>query len=69
MEQIAWASWLYAAYPQVQGAALWYLGPGFGGISEQARLLIEPVREYVLHNYFAVEPGWGRIDVTLFQPQ
>jgi len=68
MEQIAWANWLYAAYPQVKGAAIWYLGPNFGGISEKARLLIEPVREYTLHHYFEVEPGWGQIDVTLFWP-
>jgi len=68
MEQIAWASWLYAAYPQVKGAAIWYLGPNFGGIREKTRLLIEPVREYTLHHYFEVEPGWGQIDVTLFWP-
>lgn len=68
LEQIAWANWLYAAYPQVRGAAIWYLGPNFGGISEQAQRLIEPVREYTLHNYFEVATGWGRIDVTLFWP-
>jgi hypothetical protein len=68
LEQIAWANWLYAAYPQVRGAAIWYLGPNFGGISERARLLIEPVREYALHHYFEVEPGWGKVDVTLFWP-
>jgi hypothetical protein len=68
LEQIAWANWLYAAYPQVKGAAIWYLGPNFGGISAKAQLLIEPVRDYSLRNYFEVEPGWGKVDVTLFWP-
>ncbi len=68
LPQMAWANWLYGAYPEVQGAAIWYLGPGFGHIAEPTRLLIEPVRDYSLHNYFAAEPGWGRVDTTLFAP-
>jgi hypothetical protein len=68
MEDIRWASWLYAAYPQVKGAAIWYLGGGFGGIANQAQQLIAPVRDYSLSNYFSVTPGVGLIDTTLFQP-
>ncbi len=69
MADIAWASWLYAAYPQVKGAAIWFLGGGdFGGIAQQARLLIEPVRQYSLTHYFGYTPGIGQIDPLLFMP-
>lgn len=68
LEHIEWASWLYAAYPQVQGAAIWYLGGGFGGIADQAQLLIEPVQQYSLSHYFSYTPGQGAIDPSLFNP-
>jgi hypothetical protein len=65
---IQWAAWLYAAYPQVRGAAIWYLGGGFGGIANQAQLLISPLRDYSLSNYFAYYPGYGQIDPSIFNP-
>lgn len=70
LEDIAWASWLYAAYPQVKGAAIWYLGggPTFGNIHEQTRLLITPVRDYSLRHYFGYTPGAGAINPLLFMP-
>ncbi len=68
MADIEWASWLYAAYPEVKGAAIWYLGPGFGGIANQTQKLIAPVRDYSLSNYFAITPGQGAINPDLFQP-
>jgi hypothetical protein len=68
MSHIAWASWLYAAYPQVRGAALWYLGGGFGGIADLAQLLIAPVRDYSLSNYFIIDPGHGTIDTNILDP-
>ncbi|MDT8305442.1 MAG: hypothetical protein RRC07_05855, partial [Anaerolineae bacterium] len=70
LPQIAWANWLYSAYPEVQGAAIWYLGVGsqFGDIAALTRLLIEPVHAYTLHNYFAAEPGWGRVNTIPFMP-
>ncbi|MCA9932519.1 MAG: hypothetical protein H6662_18280 [Ardenticatenaceae bacterium] len=68
MQDIIWASWLYAAYPQVKGAAVWYLGGEFGGIAEQTRLLISPIRDYSLTHYFGYTPGIGAIDTTLFTP-
>lgn len=52
LEDIAWAARLYAPYPQVKGAAIWYLGPGFQDIANEAQGLIKPVTEYVLGNYF-----------------
>ena len=68
MEDIAWASWLYAAYPQVKGAAIWYLGGGYGGIANQTQPLIAPVRDYSLSHYFGFTPGYGVIDPSIFIP-
>lgn len=68
LQDIAWASRLYAAYPEVQGAAIWYLGGGFGGIADLTQQLIAPVQDYSLHNYFAVTPGRGTINPALFPP-
>jgi len=68
LEDIAWASWLYAAYPQVKGAAIWYLGPQFGGIANQAQRLIAPLGDYAVSHYFIIDPGIGTIDAELFRP-
>lgn len=68
MEDIRWASWLYAAYPQVKGAAIWYLGGGFGDIADEVQPLIAPVGEYGRANYFIITPGQGLIDPNLFHP-
>ncbi|MGH7645990.1 MAG: PKD domain-containing protein [Gemmatimonadales bacterium] len=51
---IPWAAQLYARFPQVQGAAIWYLGPGYGGIANAAQQLIAPVTAYSLQHYFAI---------------
>jgi hypothetical protein len=68
MADIAWAARLYAAYPQVHGAAIWYLGMGFGGIADLAQQLIAPMSEYSRSNYFEIVPGEGTIAPGLFQP-
>lgn len=68
LEDIAWASWLYAAYPTVRGAAIWYLGPQFGGIANRAQRLIAPLGDYAVSHYFLYDPGMGRIDAGLFRP-
>jgi hypothetical protein len=65
---IQWASWLYAGYPQVKGAAIWYLGGNFGTIDDQTQKLIAPVQEYSLKNYFHRPPGIGLIDPGLYHP-
>jgi murein DD-endopeptidase MepM/ murein hydrolase activator NlpD len=39
---------LYSAFPQILGAHIWYLGPGFGGIANQVQPLIEPVTDLTL---------------------
>lgn len=55
LEDIALAAELYAAYPEVLGAATWYLGQGFGGIADRAQKLIKPVTEFSLSTTFEVE--------------
>ena len=68
LDHIRWAARLYAAYPQVKGAAIWYLGCCFGGIANDTQKLIAPVGDYSISNYFAIDPNEGRIDVSLFAP-
>jgi len=68
MEDIKWASWLYSAYPQVRGAAIWYLGGGYSGIANDAQKLIAPVGDYSWSSYFAYTPGYGEIDAAIFTP-
>ncbi|MCI0396912.1 MAG: cellulase family glycosylhydrolase [Chloroflexi bacterium] len=45
---------LYAQYPEVLGAAIWYLGPGFQGIANRAQKLIQPVTEFALQRRYEV---------------
>jgi hypothetical protein len=70
MEDIRWAAQLYAAYPQVKGASIWYLGEGvqFGSIHDQAQQLIAPVNDYSLSNHFIIHPGQFPIVESMFVP-
>ncbi|MCO5186835.1 MAG: hypothetical protein M9941_02275 [Anaerolineae bacterium] len=70
IEHIKWAASLYAPFPEVKGAAIWYLGGGFDPIHEQAQRLIAPVTEYSLRNYFAVPqpPESAEADPDLYAP-
>jgi hypothetical protein len=68
LEDIAWAAWLYAAYPTVKGASIWYLGPQFGGIANEAQRLIAPLADYAVSHYYIIDPGIGRIDIEQFRP-
>ena len=70
MEDIEWAAWLYAAYPQVKGAAIWYLGGGteFGSIHDKVQKLIAPVHDYSASSYFVIHPGQFPIDESIFIP-
>jgi hypothetical protein len=69
MEDIAWAAELYAAYPEVEGAAIWYLGSGYGGIADAAQRLIYPMWYYAWQTYFVIEPGQKPTDPARFAPQ
>lgn len=68
MEDIRWASWLYAAYPEIKGAATWYLGCCFDPVANQTQLLIAPVGQYSISSYFSITPGSGQIDESIFAP-
>lgn len=69
IEDIAWASWLYAAYPEVLGAAIWYLGgPWCCEIDNQTQRLVAPLADYAASHYYIIDPGIGQIDPFLFVP-
>ncbi|MDX1613483.1 MAG: hypothetical protein R3300_04180 [Candidatus Promineifilaceae bacterium] len=71
MEDIAWAAEMYAPYPELKGAALWYLGPGFANIADRAQQLIGPVTEFALGTYYAIPlpPERAPIDPERFRPR
>jgi hypothetical protein len=71
LRDISWASDLYASYPQVKGAALWYLGGGFAGIAERAQRLIKPVTDFSLGKYYAVPmpPDQAPIEPERYRPR
>lgn len=68
IEDIAWASWMYAAYPQVRGGAIWYLGKGANNIDDQTQRLIAPLADYSISHYYFYTPGIGQIDAEIFRP-
>ncbi len=43
---------LYGRYPELLGAAIWYLGPGFNNIAQFAQKLIAPVTRFTLTHRF-----------------
>lgn len=57
LQDMAWAAALYAPYPEVKGAAIWYLGPGFDDIAHEAQRLIYPSLVYNLTTYFTIPAG------------
>jgi hypothetical protein len=69
MDDIAWASELYAAYPEVRGVALWYLGGGYGGIADKAQKLILPLRYHAWSQYYGVDPDDNPVDPDRFRSQ
>jgi hypothetical protein len=70
LRDIDWAAAMYAAYPEVKGAAIWYLGIGFGDIADQAQKLIAPVAEYSQGTYFAIPlpPDRAPVDPESYRP-
>jgi len=52
MTHLLEAGEMYAQYPTVRGAGIWYLGPGFGNIANQAQRLIAPLQQLTLSTTF-----------------
>lgn len=67
---INWASRLYAPYPEVKGAAIWYLGYSHNDLPDQTQRLIEPVTEYSLTHYFTapISPNQAATDPDQYPP-
>ncbi len=70
IRDIDWAAEMYAPYPEIKGAGLWYLGGGFGDIANQAQPLIELVTGYTLSTYFpiAIPPNSAPVNPEQFRP-
>lgn len=70
LRDIGWASGLYAPYPQVKGAAIWYLGPDYAGIANKVQPLIFLLRDYALSTYFPIPltPAQAPIAPDLYRP-
>lgn len=61
MAHIQQVAEIYGRYPNIRGAAIWYLGPGFEGIANGAQRLIAPLTQLTLTTQVAVtlapQPG------------
>jgi hypothetical protein len=73
MEDITWAARLYAAYPQVRGAAIWNLGKlgtEYGELDAQMQALIDNLLALSLDSYFSAPapPEQTPLDAGLFPP-
>ncbi len=70
LRDIAWAANLYAQYPQVKGAAIWYLGGGYGQIEVETQRLIQPLTVFSLQNYFTapLSPNQAAVDPAPYAP-
>ncbi len=53
---LSWAAKLYAPHHEIRGAAIWYLGGGWGGIDNETQQLIAPIAEYGKSHYFVLGP-------------
>lgn len=60
------AAQLYGGFPEVKGAAIWYLGPGYGQIDHQTQKLIAPLTDYAATHYFQ-HPVVKAVDPRIFE--
>ena len=60
---------LYARYPEIVGAAIWYLGGGYHGIANRAQALIEPVTTFSLRHRFTVPDEPALVKVPTDPPE
>jgi len=70
LQDIEWAARLYAPYPEVKGAAIWFLGGQFAGIADLAQKLIAPVTQLTLQTYFSAPqpPAQAPIEPEQYAP-
>ncbi|MCP4359189.1 MAG: hypothetical protein GY796_14335 [Chloroflexi bacterium] len=70
LADIDWAARLYAPYPEVKGAAVWYLGGNFADVDNETQRLIYPLMVYSLQNYFSAprSPDQAPIQPEQFNP-
>ncbi len=54
MDDILAVAEYYAQFPEILGAAIWYLGPGFGGIANKTQPLIGPLTDLTLTTEFDI---------------
>lgn len=66
LSQLVAAAELYAQYPEVKGAAIWYLGGGYSDISLRTRRLFEPITEFSSSRYYE-RPAYPPIDPAIFR--
>jgi hypothetical protein len=59
---------LYAQFPEIVGAAIWYLGGGYGNIHNQTQRLIAPVTEFTLNHRYQVSNGSALVRVPTDPP-
>ena len=64
MQDITAVAEYYAQFPEILGAAIWYLGPGFAGIAGSARRLIQPVTDFSLAARFEIPEPVEPVDET-----
>lgn len=70
LRDIDWAASMYAPYPEIKGAAVWYLGGGYEDIAVKAQMLVLPLTEYSMGNYYAIPlpPDVAPIDPEQYRP-
>jgi hypothetical protein len=70
LRDIEWAAAMYAPYPEIKGAAVWYLGGGYEDIAVKAQRLLLPLTEYSMGNYYAIPlpPDVAPIDPEQYRP-
>ncbi|MFT5195677.1 MAG: hypothetical protein ACI85U_002699 [Candidatus Promineifilaceae bacterium] len=66
LAQMQAAAELYAQYPEVKGAAIWYLGGGYSDISLRTRRLFEPLTQFAGSRYYE-RPPYPPIDPAIFR--
>lgn len=45
----------YGPFEQIAGAAIWWLGPGFGNIADKVQALIKPVGDYIVATDYEID--------------